>query len=470
MKIRLKLTLWFTALVALIVGMGAFWGWLGLRATVYYQAEQEVHDKRKEVQLFIATVSQEFRQQKLNFDLRENARNLDQIFANDQTSRYDNIFIQLTDTQGNIISRSSNLGKLLLPIHPQNNNQSDFHQLELQHEKDKVISILYTSSPIIVYGQVRGYLQLGLSMVKSKGFLDKMLLFEALALIFSMGLSLVLGQLLAQRALTPMLKITQQVQEMAGQDLFKPLDTSALSRDEIGILAETFNGLMQRIEKVFVAQQHFLSDASHEFKTPLTAIRGHAQLLQKRGTAHPEIVSKSSATIIRECTRLARLIEDLLLLARLEGHAEKLENLNMVQLLEEIFEDLSPLHPQLKLIVPSAVLKIQGHSDSLYRVFLNLLDNAFKSTLTGDVVISCQSQQNEVEIKISDQGTGIAAEHLPHLFERFYRVDSDRNRKSGGSGIGLALVSEVIKFHQGSISVISKEGFGTTFSLRFPLV
>lgn len=469
MKIRTKLTLWFTALMAIIVGVGALWGWFGLRTSVYYQSEQEVRDKQQEVQLFISTVSDELKHEKLNFDLRENARNLDQIFANDQTARYDNIFIQLADTQGHLISRSSNLGKLTLPIHP-DKHLSDFHFLHLQPQKGQDIAILYSSSPIEVEGKVVGYLQLGLSMNKSELFLQQMLLFDGVALLFSIALSLVLGQWLAQRALSPMLKMTEQVREMAGQDLFKPLDTAGLSRDEIGILAETFNGLMQRIEKVFIAQQRFLSDASHEFKTPLTAIRGHAQLLEKRGPSHPEILSKSAVTIIRECTRLTRLTEDLLLLARLEGHAEKMKQVNLGQLLEEIFEDLNPLQPQLKCQIPTENLTILGNPDSLYRVLLNLLDNAFKADSQAEVLLSCQRHEQGVLVEVADQGPGIPALHLPHLFERFYRVDSDRSRHSGGSGIGLALVAEVVKFHQGSIRVKSQEGKGTTFSLYFPLV
>lgn len=469
MKIRAKLTLWFTALVAIIVGIGALWGWLGLRTSVYHQSEQEVRDKQKEVQLFISTVSEEFKNKNLKFDLRENAQNLDQIFANDQTARYDNIFIQLTDPQGHVISRSSNLGQLTLPIHPRDAH-SDFHFMHLQPEKGQYISILYSASPIQVADKTMGYLQLGLSMNKSELLLQQMLIFDGLALLFSIGLSLLLGQWLAQRALAPMLQMTEQVREMAGQDLFKPLDTRGLSRDEIGILAETFNGLMQRIETVFIAQQRFLSDASHEFKTPLTAIRGHAQLLGKRAPNHPEILSKSTQTIIRECTRLTRLTEDLLLLARLEGHAEKMQQVNLKVLVEAIFEDLSPLQPQLKLSLCKENVSILGNPDSLYRVILNLLDNAFKADPQADVHLHLEKQAQDVVLQIADQGPGIPSHHLPHLFERFYRVDSDRSRHSGGSGIGLALVAEVVKFHQGSISVKSQEGLGTTFLLRFPLI
>lgn len=469
MKIRTKLTLWFTALVAIIVSVGILWGWLGLRTSVYHQSEIEVRDKQKEIQAFIVTVSEAFKQQNLAFDLRENIRNLDQIFTNDQTSRYDNIFIQLTDTQGHIISRSHNLGPLNLPLHPPV-SYKNFCFIHLQSQTGKDISILYSFSPIEVNGKTVGYLQLGLSMNKIESFLQQIFLFDSLTLLFSIFLSLFLGQWLAQRALSPMLQITEQVRKMAGQALFRPLDISQFSRDEIGILAETFNGLMQRIESVFIAQQRFLADASHEFKTPLTAIRSHAQLLEKRGASHPEILKKSAMTIMRECTRLTRLIDDLLLLARLEGHAEKMEQVNLGQLLEEIFEDLSPLHPQLKLMRCDERLKIWGNSDSLYRVFLNLLDNAFKTKGHTEITVTLQSQPKEALVQIHDDGPGIPSQHLPHIFERFYRVEPDRNRRSGGSGIGLALVAEVVKLHQGTIQVESKPGEGTTFTLRFPLV
>lgn len=472
MKIRQRLTLWFTGLVGLIVGTGATLGWLGVRNQIYSLSRSEIHDKQTEVQAFIDGISHEFARQHLSFDLLRNADSLKEIFDNDQTSLYTNIFIQITDLQGQIISQSSNLARRALPVdRGAALNQQDLQPLSLQLPKGQVL-VLYANSNLLVNGKPQGFLQLGLSTEKNEKLLQQLLLYEISGLIFSLLISLLLGGFLAERALRPMLKITGQVQQMAGQDLFRHLDVSQLSQDEIGILAQTFNGLLQRIEELFKAQQQFITDASHEFRTPLTAIRGHAQLIEKRGQ-DDVIRLRSSATIIRESRRLGRLVDDLLLLARLESQASRLEKLELSELVQEVYEDLEPLRPQLKLELKDAQLPVMGHPDSIRRVLVNLLSNAF-AALSGKpddlVLLSCSRRGHLAEVVVQDSGHGIPAEHLPKIFDRFYRVDTDRNRDTGGSGIGLALVYEIMRLNQGKVDVQSTPGQGTRFILHFPLV
>ncbi len=474
MNIRLRLTLWFTGLVALIVGIGALWGWLGVRSHVYNLAQTEIHDKQAEIQAFIDGLAREFSRQDLNFDLRRNADNLQDIFANDQTSLYANIYIQITDLDGHIIARSSNLGRHSLPVQLPDGQRhvvgEPYLQMEFEHGKD-TDSILYARSTLMVNDQPQGFLQLGLSVEKSEKLVNQLLFYELMGLLLSLLASIWLGQFLAQRALEPMLQITGQVQAMAGQDLFRRLDTEQLNPDEIGLLAKTFNDLLGRIEAVFQSQRHFLADASHEFRTPLTAIRGHAQLIEKRGSDE-QVRARSAATIIRESRRLSRLVDDLLLLARLESRTTLTERLDLAVLVQEVYEDLEPLQPSLRLDAALEPLILLGHEDSLRRVLINLLDNAFhavKGAEREEVTLSCWRNGNDAEIMIEDSGMGIAPEHLPRLFERFYRVEHDRSRDTGGSGIGLALVYEIVRLHRGQVEVESELGKGTRFKLRFPL-
>ncbi|MEZ0369287.1 MAG: sensor histidine kinase [Candidatus Sericytochromatia bacterium] len=469
MKIRQRLTLWFAGLVTLIVGTGALLGWLGLRSYSYSLLRTELRDKQIEIQAFLNSLTHEFEQQHLSFNLRRNANSMHSIFVNDQTSLYATVFIQVSDLKGQPIARSDNLGDTLLPVFPLTSESSPVER-PLLLDQDQV-AILYASTPLLIKGRPQGLLQLAISMERIRHVLGQLLMYEIVVLLLSLLAALALGQVLAQRALEPMLKITRQVQQMAGQDPFQRLDTSHLSQDEIGILASTFNGLLQRIEAVFLIQQRFLADASHEFKTPLTAIRGHAQLLEKRGS-NEAIRLKSAATIIRESRRLGRLVDDLLLLARLESQASHLTKLDLAELVAEVYEDLEPLHPSLQVRYHEQHLPILGNGDSLRRVLLNLLDNAFHALPgkeEGRVLLSCRRQGELAEILVSDSGQGIEAEHLPHLFERFYRVNRDRSRETGGSGIGLALVYEIVRLHQGSVEVASIPGQGTTITLRLPL-
>lgn len=468
MKIRRRLTLWFTGLVCLIVVSASVTGWLGVHSYIYRQAETELTAKRHEVQAVIDSLSAERRRQGLNFELHHDATSLQNIFANERTFFYDNLFIQISDNRGAVIARSRNLGKNQLPLQT-NAREKPYLQLPLQLGEHR-IQILYSSSVIQVSGKIQGQLQLGLSMNKTEQLMNRLLLLEIFGLLVSLLAALLGGQFLAQRALEPMLRITSQVQAMAGQDLFQRLDTRQLNQDEIGHLAETFNGLLQRIEEVFLAQQRFLTDASHEFKTPLTAIRGHAQLIEKRGK-DADVRLKSAATIIRESRRMSRLVEDLLLLARLESVGQY-ERLDLTRLLDEVYEDLEPLHPEFRLALEPGELMVLGHGDSLRRVLINLLSNAFQALRGQDgdeVLLSLRQTGGMAEIRVNDNGWGIGSEHLPHLFERFYRVNPDRSRSSGGSGIGLALVYEIVRLHQGSVEVTSSTKVGTCFTVRLPL-
>lgn len=471
MKIRLRLTLWFTGLVTLIVGSGALLGLLGVRSHVYSLAQTEIRDKQTEIQAFIDGLTREFSRQHLSFDLRRNVDSLEDIFANDQTSLYANIYIQVTDLKGHIIARSSNLGRHTLPTDRKLAPEQSYQSMEFEHGKSNV-SILYATSTLLVDGQPQGLLQLGLSVEKSEQLVNQLLLYEMLGMMLSLVAALGLGQFLAQRALEPMLKITRQVQAMAGQDLFRRLDTEQLNPDEIGLLATTFNELLGRIEVVFDSQRHFLADASHEFRTPLTAIRGHAQLIEKRGSDET-VRARSAATIIRESRRLGRLVEDLLLLARLESRTGQLERLNLAVLVQEVYEDLEPLQPALLIDPASEALPVLGNEDSLRRVLLNLLDNAFQAVKGGpheQVTLRCRRLGTQAEILIEDNGSGISAEHLSRIFERFYRIEHDRSRDTGGSGIGLALVYEIVRLHRGSVDVESTPQQGTRFRLLFPLL
>lgn len=194
MKIRLKLTLWFTCLVALIVASGTLLGWVGLRAYLYHQAESELHDKQLEIQRFIETLAHEFKRQRSPFSLENNTHSLENIFANDQTSLFDNVFIQLTNTRQEVVSRSSNLGENVLPIlDPRHSPSVQTYDLQLNSHQ-RPVRLLYSTRPIVIDGQPLGAMQLGLTLVKTEGLLRQLLLLESLAILLSVILSLVLGQ------------------------------------------------------------------------------------------------------------------------------------------------------------------------------------------------------------------------------------------------------------------------------------
>lgn len=467
MKIRTQLTLWFTLQVALIVGIGGLVVWLAIKRSLYLDATQEARDKTEEIALFIQTTAQDYQLRKQKFDITTNALIQHYIYASYHTQLYGNIFIQLANTEGRPLFRSANLDALYLPIL----TTGTIGQLTISLPRRPYLKTIYANTPVEVNGQPVGSLQVAISLIKPELFLNNLLRFEFIGFVMSVLVSLLLGQVLAKRAMTPMLKVTDEVQSMTeGTSLFKRLDISALPRDEIGHLAKTFNSLLERLEHLFNRQKQFAEDASHELKSPLTAIRGHVQLLEKRGRAHPQIFEESTATIYRESERLSRLIDDLLLLARMEKRTVKLHRINLSQQLHQLLNELQPVYPQLKGPNGAPEIWIEGDESELKRVFINLLDNALRAAgERGQVQMTWERLASHVAIYIIDNGPGIPAIHIPHLFERFYRAEQARDRNSGGSGLGLSLVHEIVLRHMGSISIHSEVGVGTTFTLLLPL-
>ncbi len=467
MTIRWRLSLWFTGLVTVLMTVLALWGWLSLRSALYEQARQELSVKRSEIEGVVEALASSFNEQQKKLGLQAHASHLDDVFANDQTYLYDNIFIQLTDAKQHVISRSSNLRGHSLPVQSKDVLTPEMIALQLV-ANHQPLQVLYAQYPLQIEQQ-RGHFQLGLSLLKTDTFLRQLALYECVSVMIAAILSLLMGQFLASRALSPMVEIAEQVKSMQGEDLLSLISTDNLEQDEIHLLTETFNGLLERIQTVFQTQDQFLSNAAHEFKSPLTAIQGHAQLIQKRAKSHPQILQQSTETILRESQRLSRLTDDLLLLARLEAHLPLHQEVKIKPLLLEIHQDLQPLYPRLQAPKITNSGKIIGDPDMLKRLILNLLMNALKATETNSGIVFCQlsREADKIRLTVSDQGSGIAAKHLPHLFERFYRVDSARNRKAGGTGIGLALVQEIVRCHQGQIRVISKVDQGTSFEVQF---
>lgn len=282
------------------------------------------------------------------------------------------------------------------------------------------------------------------------------------------------GFILANQALKPLAQITRTAQRVRlSGDLTQRINFRG-AEDELGRLAIMFDEMLNSLQSAFEREQRFNADVSHELRTPLTAMKGRLSvtLSQSRTTQDYEA---SLRAFDHEVDRLIRLSTDLLLLSRLERSSLEgaTETLDLGELLGAIADQVQPLADlkavQFRALLPSA-LTVQAQPDHLIRLFLNLLDNAIKHTPEeGKVILAAQQIDNQVQVTISDTGCGIAPEHLPHLFERFYRVESDRSRRSGGAGLGLAIAYEIAQLYGGSIAVESRQNWGTSFIVTLPL-
>jgi signal transduction histidine kinase len=239
--------------------------------------------------------------------------------------------------------------------------------------------------------------------------------------------------------------------------------------DEIGDLARAFNQTLERLERLFRSQQRFLADVSHELRTPLTSVRGNLDLMRRFG----EYDEESMIVIQDEMERMSRLLGDLLLLARADtgGLPLRREPVELDNVLFEVYRQISRIEKTVTVELTAVdQAMILGDEDRLKQLLLNLVDNAIKYTQPGGMVrLSLAQDGGWAQLVVSDTGIGIPAEDLPHIFERFYRVDKARSRAQGGSGLGLAIAKWVVQAHGGAIKVDSAVGMGTTFTVTLPI-
>ncbi len=244
--------------------------------------------------------------------------------------------------------------------------------------------------------------------------------------------------------------------------------------DEIGRLAQAFDQMIARLDRSFRQVKQFSADASHELKTPLTAIRGEAEVALM-GDRSPEDYRESLGSILESAERMSSIVESLLLLARAEG-GQSLIRQEPVELAEVVLEALDSLEGFSErngvALLPDELEDVTVHGDRLWlcQIVTNLLTNGVKYTPSGGVVtLRLVRDGDRAVLTVTDTGIGIAPDHLPHIFDRFYRVDSGRARTAGGAGLGLSITRWAVDAHGGGIRVESDPGSGSTFTVSLPL-
>lgn len=302
-----------------------------------------------------------------------------------------------------------------------------------------------------------------------------------LQLLWTLPLALVLaglgGYWLAARALAPIDRMTNTARAIGARDLSQRIGYTGPA-DEIGRLAATFDHMLDRLQVAFDHERRFTGDAAHELRTPLSALKGRLEVTLGQPRQPAEYV-ETLQEMGQQVERLIRLSSDLLYMARLDQGQRELhdESIVLADLLSAVVDQVRPLAESKGITLVEAVpagLEVRGDLDMLIRLFLNLLDNAVKYTPAGgQVVLRAEMQPAGVTVTVSDNGPGIADEHLPHLFERFYRAGSARTRSEGadgrgGAGLGLAIAFEIVKAHGGTLTVQSAAGQGTTFTVCLP--
>jgi heavy metal sensor kinase len=280
------------------------------------------------------------------------------------------------------------------------------------------------------------------------------------------------GLFLASRVLKPVEQITRTAQKIEESDLSQRI--AVKNDDELGRLASTLNDMIARLEEAFNRQRQFTADASHELRTPLAIIQAEATLALSKERSEADY-RKSLETVSQESTYMSSVIGKLLFLARSDAGKEQLtfEDVDLKDLITGLSSNVEALAADkgIKFTVDAQEnLVVNGDKVKLRQLFINILENAVRYTPTGgNILISLTRKESNAFIAISDTGIGIPQEHLPHIFERFYRVDKARSRADGGVGLGMAIAKYIAESHKGNITVESEVGKGTTFNVTIPL-
>jgi heavy metal sensor kinase len=278
---------------------------------------------------------------------------------------------------------------------------------------------------------------------------------------------------IGSRALAPIDGMTRLACSMGLADLSRRLPVPS-ARDELSRLAEAWNEMLGRLEKSIDRIHRFTADAAHELRTPLTALRTTAELAVRREREANEY-RESLEQVVTLSERMSHLLDALLALARGDD-AMPVRTVGRVELRALVRSVCSEMRPMfaskgvdLALDASEGLPVVRGDAEGLERLLTSLVENALKYTAAGGrVTIRVESEGSEQVVEVSDTGCGIPAESLPHIFERFYRVDLSRDRRSGGHGLGLAIAQQIARFHDTEIEVRSTLGKGSCFRVRLP--
>ena len=279
------------------------------------------------------------------------------------------------------------------------------------------------------------------------------------------------GYWLARRALAPIEQITATAQRITAERLDQRLDVPPV-RDELSRLAQTLNEMIDRLHRSFNEMHRFTADAAHELRTPLAVLRTQLEVAL-RANRSPAEYREVLVSLHEETVQLCRLASQLLELSREDAgiEAAPFTRVRLDKVLQESLDQVRPAAEQKSLRLNAAnwpATEVIGDTHRLHRVFVNLLDNAVKNTQPdGHIRLSVSATSDSVEVIIADTGCGIPAEHLPHIFDRFYRADPARTSPDG-SGLGLAICQSIIHAHRGRIELHSTCGQGTTVTVTLP--
>ncbi|NLI90956.1 MAG: HAMP domain-containing protein [Peptococcaceae bacterium] len=389
--------------------------------------------------------------------------------------------IAVIDENGNYsVFADSTAGGEMLKLTPEEYKAAMFSKKRLNY---KVINDSSGHEQLLVLqpigrGHVSGLVQVSINTKPLTDLLVGQLVVFLLLSVLALGAGLLAFIPVLKKTLVPLSNMIHTAEEIDAGNLTKRFPVHQ-GQMEIDRLSESFNGMLERLQISFEAEKEakeqmrrFVADASHELRTPLTSIHGFLEVLLRGAMKDSDKLQKSLKSMFAESERMKKLVQDLLLLAKMDRSPK-------IELSEgELDLLLMDMETQLRLLAGNrkVTLELTPHlsclfnEDKIKQVVLNLFHNAVQHTdpILGQIAVSLTKVTDGIELAVRDNGSGIPEEHQPHLFERFYRIDSSRTRKYGGSGLGLSITKSIIDLHGGSIRVESQPDKGSVFYVYLP--
>ncbi|MEY8001304.1 ATP-binding protein [Clostridium sp. Mt-5] len=444
-KISVKLTGIFAFMFSIMLVVSNAYILNGLKHYLYTQAGKRVED----VNVII-----------LN-KLKSNENSNNELFSDIMPN--ENIFIKIMDKNGKIISESNKFNYRL-------KNSEPYGKIKHMEEHEKHLTYLNTKILNKNYGTV--YIQIIKDMDNEYDFLKILFFFMAAADLFGIILSILLGYVISKKMLNPIDSITKTAEEISINNLKERIDIQG-PNDELKRLASTLNDMIDRLQGSFNRQVQFVSDASHELRTPIAIIQGYASLLDRWGKDDREALEKSIEAIKSESHNMGKLVEKLLFLARGDNKSQKIEKnrFHLNKLIDEVIEE-TRLIDKNHIISNTNNENIQVVAD--YKLIKQLVriivDNSVKFTAEhGKIDISSIKFGKYINIVVSDTGIGIPQSEIPKIFDRFYCVDKSRSKDIGGSGLGLSIAKQIVDTYNGTVDVKSEEGKGTKITISLDI-
>ncbi len=465
--IRVRLTIWHVLSLTLLLALFSSGVYIALRGALQENLDNRIETR---VQVLMQVIQVEDGLPVLPIHVVPPGPVDDEVENEVEGNLDDEGFIRVFDSSGGLLLDTSALDEELPPliddVRPVLAGAERWLRVQGEEDTFRVLAV-----PISRNGNIIGAIAVAESeedMQETLGTLEAIIGLAFPMAVLSAGL---VGFILAERALAPVDRITQTARQLSAKNLNQRLGLD-LPDDELGRLERTFDDMLERLDGAFQRQRRFTADASHELRTPLTIMRGEIEvtLSRPRDTAEYRKVLEA---VGEQSDRLIDLVNSLLLLARADAGEIPIQRdaVDVPAAVEIAIEQMRSLADEAGVTLSAAgpAVTIPADLTLFHQLLFNLLDNAIRHTPEGGSVrVTWILEQDHLRLEVHDTGTGIAAEHLPLIFDRFYRVDAARGRNEGRVGIGLAISRWIADAHGGSISAKSQAGAGSTFTVTMP--